>query len=431
MRAWRVMGGPPVVARSLTRTASSAFVVGSTSADTNDREDRGLVHRHSLPRRRARHLPRRARRERLPGARAALVPLRGGSRHDRRGGARRSGPSVARPHPGRFRGQGGRARPGDREVRVVRRGRGGGRGGAVTGGEQRGRHGEDRPGVRRPGRRPAHHAGANRTHAPGGRLVHRTLRARRRRGHARNHERRCVVESPACPRASRGSCWRARLFTRRRSGAESPSIESLRPLHRVRGCSPSGQERAGSTPRRRGRRKVSLQPASRPALGARPAAPPPEANPVAVDGSIKERVKLRLDRPRTSARGTSCRRHGPSGRDRPDGPQTAARVARDVTLQAVRRGIEALADLHGRKSPGPPVGGIPPGARGEGLPRGRGGRAARPTPRVYFIDVRGLEALPGGGSASDFEPSTDPRTRSAMRFEESVYESARDRGPGR
>ena len=93
-----------------------------------------------------------------------------------------------------------------------------------------------------------------------------------------------------------------------------------------------------------------------------------------------------------------------------------------LTLLAVRRGIEALADLHGRKS----LLLLSEGFLQDGSKEAREVAAvARETnAAVYFVDVRGLEAFPGGGSAADSEPTTDPRTRSAMRFEESVFESA-------
>jgi hypothetical protein len=43
---------------------------------------------------------------------------------------------------------------------------------------------------------------------------------------------------------------------------------------------------------------------------------------------------------------------------------------------------------------------------------------------VYFIDVRGLAALTGGGSAADAEAKTDPGDRTALGFQETVLESA-------
>ena len=43
---------------------------------------------------------------------------------------------------------------------------------------------------------------------------------------------------------------------------------------------------------------------------------------------------------------------------------------------------------------------------------------------VYFIDVRGLAALPGGGSAADAEAKADPGDRTALAFQETVLESA-------
>ena len=146
------------------------------------------------------------------------------------------------------------------------------------------------------------------------------------------------------------------------------------------------------------------------------AAPPREANPVG--GSIKERVKLRW-KTANLCTGTSC-----DGMVRAQATEldTRRQGRTRLTLLAVRRGIEALADLHGRKS----LLLLSEGFLQDGAKDFRevAAVAREANAAVYFIDVRGLEALPGGGSASDFEPTTDPRTRSAMRFEESVYESA-------
>ena len=93
-----------------------------------------------------------------------------------------------------------------------------------------------------------------------------------------------------------------------------------------------------------------------------------------------------------------------------------------LTLQAARRGIEALADLHGRKS----LLLLSEGFLQDGSKEARevAASAREANAAVYFVDVRGLEVFPGGGTAADSEPTTDPRTRSAMRFEESVFESA-------
>ena len=146
------------------------------------------------------------------------------------------------------------------------------------------------------------------------------------------------------------------------------------------------------------------------------AEPPPEANPVG--GSIKERVKLRW-KTANLCTGTSC-----DGMVRAQAAEldTRRQGRTRLTLQTVRRGIEALADLHGRKS----LLLLSEGFLQDGATdlREVAAAAREANAAVYFIDVRGLEALPGGGSAADSEPTTDPRTRSAMRFEESVYESA-------
>jgi len=146
------------------------------------------------------------------------------------------------------------------------------------------------------------------------------------------------------------------------------------------------------------------------------AEPPPEANPVG--GSIKERVKLRW-KTASLCTGTSC-----DGMVRAQAAEldTRRQGRTRLTLQTVRRGIEAFAGLHGRKS----LLLLSEGFLQDGAKELREVAAAarEANAAVYFIDVRGLEALPGGGSAADSEPTTDPRTRSVMRFEESVFESA-------
>src|SRR5262249_37439489 len=43
---------------------------------------------------------------------------------------------------------------------------------------------------------------------------------------------------------------------------------------------------------------------------------------------------------------------------------------------------------------------------------------------LYFVDTRGLVALPGGGSAADAEATTDPRTRAQIGTETSILETA-------
>jgi VWFA-related protein len=141
---------------------------------------------------------------------------------------------------------------------------------------------------------------------------------------------------------------------------------------------------------------------------------PPEPNP----GSIKERVKLRW-KTANLCTGTSC-----DGMVRAQAAEldTRRQGRTRLTLETVRRGIEALADVHGRKS----LLLLSEGFLQDGAKESRevAAVAREANAAVYFIDVKGLEALPGGGSAADSEPTTDPRTRSAMRFEESVFESA-------
>jgi hypothetical protein len=93
-----------------------------------------------------------------------------------------------------------------------------------------------------------------------------------------------------------------------------------------------------------------------------------------------------------------------------------------ATLQAVRRGLDALAPVHGRKSLLLCSEGFvddPASGMRDVVAASREANTA-----VYFIDVRGLAALPGGGSAADAEEKTDPGDRTALAFQETVLESA-------
>ena len=95
----------------------------------------------------------------------------------------------------------------------------------------------------------------------------------------------------------------------------------------------------------------------------------------------------------------------------------------EATLDAVRRGIDTLAPVHGRKSLMLFSEGFiddPETDRRRVIAASRESHTA-----VYFVDVRGLTALPGGvGSAADLESLTSERDRRSVAFEEAVLESA-------
>ena len=162
-------------------------------------------------------------------------------------------------------------------------------------------------------------------------------------------------------------------------------------------------------------------PSMAPLLPDRPASAPaaaatPEAN--ALGGSIKERVKQRW-KDLNLCTGTSCEG---MVRDRAADLDMTRRGRTQVTLRAVRRGLEALASIRGRKSllllsegflddPSSDVRGVEAASR-------------EANTAIYFIDTRGLTALPGGGSAADAEATLQPRERLTMGFENAVLESA-------
>src|SRR5262249_4018963 len=146
------------------------------------------------------------------------------------------------------------------------------------------------------------------------------------------------------------------------------------------------------------------------------AAATPEAN--AMGGSIKERVKQRW-KDLNLCTGTSCEG---MVRDHAADQDATRRGRTQLTLRAVQRGLEAMASLRGRKSLLLLSEGFLDDATTD--PRGVEAAARESNAAVYFIDTRGLVALPGGGSAADAEPLLQPRERLTMGFEDSVLESA-------
>jgi VWFA-related protein len=159
---------------------------------------------------------------------------------------------------------------------------------------------------------------------------------------------------------------------------------------------------------------ASLQP-DRPASAPAAAAPP---DPNQAGGSIKERVKQRW-KDANLCTGTSC---DGMVRDLAADVDAQRKARTRAALQAVRRGLEAVAPVHGRKSllflsegfiddPNTDERGV--------LAAAREANAA-----VYFVDVRGLVALSDVGSAGDAEQYTSARDRATSAFENTVLESA-------
>ena len=135
-------------------------------------------------------------------------------------------------------------------------------------------------------------------------------------------------------------------------------------------------------------------------------------------GSIKERVKQRWQRANmcVSLYCDSLVRSRAAEMD-------AGRRARvRLTLACVRRALEALAPVRGRKS-------LLLLSEGFLQDFGSDSRAVAAASReantaVYFVDVRGLVALPAYGTAADVGPPPDERERTAVAFEEATVESA-------
>ncbi len=159
---------------------------------------------------------------------------------------------------------------------------------------------------------------------------------------------------------------------------------------------------------------------SAPAIGAlQPDAPAaaatPDPNPAGA--SLKERVKERW-KVANLCTGTSC---DGMVRDRAADLDAQRKARARQALEAIRRGVEALASVRGRKS----LLFLTEGMIDESTSESRAvvGTARETNTAVYFIDVRGLIAL-SGGSAADPEASTQPRDRFIMDFENRVLETA-------
>ena len=135
-------------------------------------------------------------------------------------------------------------------------------------------------------------------------------------------------------------------------------------------------------------------------------------------GSIKERVKQRWQRANQCqpVYCDSAVRARAAEMDR----ARSSRVA--VALACVRRALESLATTRGRKS-------LLFFSAGFLQDSGSDARAVAAASReantaIYFVDARGLVALPGWGSAADFGPPPDGRELAQAGFEETTLETA-------
>ncbi len=159
----------------------------------------------------------------------------------------------------------------------------------------------------------------------------------------------------------------------------------------------------------------SLVPGTSITLPGRAASSVPEVVP---PGSIKERVKQRWQRANVCqpiycdslVRGRAAEIDG------------ARRARVSLTLACVRRALEALAPVRGRKSLLLLSEGFLQDFSSDARAVAAASREANTA--VYFVDVRGLVALPAYGTAADVGPPPDERERTAVAFEEATVESA-------
>jgi len=145
-------------------------------------------------------------------------------------------------------------------------------------------------------------------------------------------------------------------------------------------------------------------------------APTPDPNPGR--SSLKERVKQRW-KDANLCTGTSC---DGMVRSRAADLDMARRNRTRLTLTALHRGVDSLAPARGRKS----LVFLSEGFLEDSAPELRAVMAAarEANTAVYFIDVRGLVALPGGGSAADPEARVEGGERMTSGFEGIVQEAA-------
>jgi VWFA-related protein len=134
--------------------------------------------------------------------------------------------------------------------------------------------------------------------------------------------------------------------------------------------------------------------------------------------SLKERVKKRWKEQNVCS-ATSC---DSLVRQRAADFDTQRQGRTRAALAAVRRSVEAMAAVRGRKSLLLFSEAMIDDSTSGWRPVVAAAREANVA--VYFVDTRGLVALPGGGSAADAEATTDARTRAQIGMETSVQETA-------
>jgi VWFA-related protein len=160
---------------------------------------------------------------------------------------------------------------------------------------------------------------------------------------------------------------------------------------------------------------TSLVPGASVALPSRVSASAPEAVP---PGSLKERVKQRWERANWCVP-IYC---DSLVRARAAEIDSARRARVRLTLACVRRALEALAPVRGRKSLLLLSDGFLEDSGSDSRAVAAASREANTA--IYFVDVRGLVAQPGWGGADSVGPPPDERERTAVAFEEATVESA-------
>jgi len=135
-------------------------------------------------------------------------------------------------------------------------------------------------------------------------------------------------------------------------------------------------------------------------------------------GSIKERVKQRWQRA-DMCQPIYCDSLVRTRATEIDG---ARRSRVKMTLACIRRALEALSPVRGRKSLLLLSEGFLEDSQSDARTVAAASREANTA--VYFVDVRGLLALPAYGTAADVGPPPDERERTAVAFEEAAVESA-------
>ena len=156
----------------------------------------------------------------------------------------------------------------------------------------------------------------------------------------------------------------------------------------------------------------------------------PEALPSGA-GGVRERVRKRWENAMLCM-GPAC---DAMLRGRAQQLDAARRTRTHATLDTVRRGLEALRPIHGRKSLILVSQGFLNDSQ-DSRQRAVTALSREANTAVYFIDVRGLAAMPGSGTGSAADPGPGPGVvmetvladRGAVAFEQSVLESTGSEG---